>query len=64
MAEDNNALVAMNASGVKTSVGRNPVTGTAILNGKIYYYRNIIITITHILSLEFKLKNELNKLWE
>ena len=36
MAEDNNALVAMNASGVKTSVGKNPVTGYAILNGKVY----------------------------
>ena len=36
MAEDNKALVAMNASGVKTSVGKNPVTGTAILNGKVY----------------------------
>ena len=36
MAEDNNALVAMNASGVQTSVGRNPITGTAILNGKVY----------------------------
>ena len=36
MAEDNNALVAMNASGVKSSVGKNPVTGTAILNGKVY----------------------------
>ena len=36
MAEDNNALVAMNASGVRSSVGRNPVTGTAILNGKVY----------------------------
>ncbi len=36
LAEENKALVAMNASGVKTSVGKNPVTGTAILNGKIY----------------------------
>lgn len=36
MAEENNALVAMNASGVRSSVGRNPVTGTAILNGKVY----------------------------
>ena len=36
MAEDNDALVAMNASGVKSSVGRNPITGTAILNGKVY----------------------------
>ena len=36
LAEDNKALVAMNASGVKTSVGKNPITGTAILNGKVY----------------------------
>lgn len=36
MASEKKAYVAMNASGVKTSVGRNPVTGTAILNGKIY----------------------------
>ena len=36
MAAEKKAYVAMNASGVKTSVGRNPVTGTAILNGKIY----------------------------
>ena len=36
MAKENNALIAMNASGVKTSVGKNPVTGTAILNGKVY----------------------------
>jgi len=36
MAEEKKALVAMNASGVKTSIGRNPVTGTAILNGKVY----------------------------
>lgn len=36
MAKDNNAYVAMNASGVATSVGKNPVTGTAILNGKVY----------------------------
>ena len=36
LAKENKALVAMNASGVKTSVGKNPVTGTAILNGKIY----------------------------
>ena len=36
MAKQNNALIAMNASGVKTSVGKNPVTGTAILNGKVY----------------------------
>ena len=36
MAEDNDAYIAMNASGVATSVGKNPVTGTAILNGKIY----------------------------
>lgn len=36
IAEDNDALVAMNASGVRSSVGYNPVTGTAILNGKVY----------------------------
>ena len=36
MAEENKALVAMNASGVKSSVGYNPITGTAILNGKVY----------------------------
>ena len=36
LAKENKALVAMNASGVKTSVGKNPVTGTAILNGKVY----------------------------
>lgn len=36
MAKDNDAYVAMNASGVATSVGKNPVTGTAILNGKVY----------------------------
>ena len=36
LASDNKALVAMNASGVKTSVGKNPITGTAILNGKVY----------------------------
>ena len=36
MAKEKNALIAMNASGVKTSVGKNPVTGTAILNGKVY----------------------------
>ena len=36
MAEDNKALVAMNASGVQTSIGRNPITGSAILDGKVY----------------------------
>lgn len=36
MAENNNALVAMNASGVYHPNGQNRVTGTAILNGKIY----------------------------
>ena len=36
MASEKKAYVAMNASGVKTSVGKNPVTGTAILNGKVY----------------------------
>ena len=36
MAKNNDALVAMNASGVQTSQGRNPVTGTAILNGSVY----------------------------
>ena len=36
MAKEKNAYVAMNASGVQTSVGKNPVTGTAILNGKVY----------------------------
>ena len=36
MAKNNDALVAMNASGVQTSQGKNPVTGTAILNGSVY----------------------------
>ncbi len=36
MAERNNALVAMNASGVYHPNGQNRVTGTAILNGKVY----------------------------
>lgn len=36
MAADNDALVAMNASGVRTSVGKNPITGSAILDGKLY----------------------------
>ena len=36
MASENEALVAMNASGVNSSPGRNPITGTAILNGKVY----------------------------
>jgi len=36
MATEKKAYVAMNASGVQTSVGKNPVTGTAILNGKVY----------------------------
>ena len=36
MAKNNKALVAMTGSGVRTSAGKNPVTGTTILNGKIY----------------------------
>ncbi len=36
MAKNNNALVAMNASGVYHPNGQNRVTGTAILNGKVY----------------------------
>jgi len=36
MAEEQNALVAMNASGVMTSIGYNPITGSAILDGKLY----------------------------
>ena len=36
MAKNNDALVAMNGSGVATSAGKNPVTGTAILNGSVY----------------------------
>ncbi len=36
MAQDNDALVAMNASGVMTSIGYNPITGSAILDGKLY----------------------------
>ena len=36
MAKNNKALVAMTASGVKTSAGKNPITGTAIKNGKVY----------------------------
>ncbi len=36
MAKEKNAYVAINASGVQTSIGRNPVTGTAILDGKVY----------------------------
>ena len=36
MAKNNNALVAMNASGVYHPNHQNRVTGTAILNGKVY----------------------------
>lgn len=36
MAKDNNAYLAINGSGVATQVGVNRITGTAILNGKIY----------------------------
>lgn len=35
MAEENNAYVAVNASGVQTQVGVNRITGVAILDGKI-----------------------------
>lgn len=35
IAEDNNAYIAVNASGVQTQVGVNRITGTAILDGKI-----------------------------
>lgn len=36
MAKNNNALVAMNASGVYHPNGQNRVTGVAIVNGKVY----------------------------
>lgn len=36
IAEQNNAYVAVNASGVQTQVGVNKITGSAILDGKIY----------------------------
>lgn len=35
IAEDNNAYIAINASGVQTKVGVNRITGEAILDGKI-----------------------------
>lgn len=42
MAKEKNALVAINASGVTTSAGKNPITGTAILNGSVYAVGNKI----------------------
>ena len=36
MAEENNAYIAVNASGVNSTPGDNSVTGTAIKNGKVF----------------------------